>query len=62
MAKTSQLPVLATSNVDGTETLPVLKAGAMVRTPAQPLIEKLAKPYVDQAKAIPTSRRSLTLP
>jgi hypothetical protein len=46
MAKTSQLPVLPPENVDGTETLPVLKGGAMWRTLASAFFEKLAQPFI----------------
>ena len=46
MAKTSQLPVIAPETVDGTETMPVLKDGAMGQAPTAAVM----KPHLDQAQ------------
>lgn len=51
MAKTSQLPLLPDDNVDGSETLPLIKDGIMARILALPLVQRLAKPFVDAAAA-----------
>lgn len=50
MAKISSLDLLHADDVDGEEMLPVVKGSAMVRTPAQPLIGKLALPFVTAAE------------
>lgn len=50
MAKISALDVLQPDDVDGSETLPVVKDGATKRVAAQPLIDRLAAPYVALAE------------
>ena len=49
MVKISNLPLLDTTDVDGSEALPVVKDGETMQTPASPLVGNLAQPYVDQA-------------
>jgi len=49
MSKISLLPVLDTQDVDGTETLPVIKGGENRQVAASPLIEALAQPSLDKA-------------
>ncbi|GMM59910.1 hypothetical protein [Novosphingobium pituita] len=51
MAKITDLPVLAPDDVDGQETLPVVKGEDMVRLRARPLVDALAQPHVQQAQA-----------
>lgn len=51
MARITALPLLASADVDGGETLPVVKGGTMMRTPGAPLVERLAAPFISQAQA-----------
>lgn len=50
MAKISALPALAPEAIDGTETVPVVKAGLMQRAPLAALITGLAQPFVTLAQ------------
>ncbi|KQM21944.1 hypothetical protein [Novosphingobium sp. Leaf2] len=47
MAKITQLPALAPADIDGSETVPVVKAGVMRRSPIGALIGALAQPFID---------------
>jgi hypothetical protein len=50
MSKISLLPQIATADIDGTETLPVVKSGITKRLLAGTLVQKLAQPFIDLAK------------
>lgn len=47
MAKISDLPILATTDVDGTEWMPVVKAGVTRRTSGAGYFERMAAPYAE---------------
>ncbi|WP_374414208.1 sialidase family protein [Novosphingobium colocasiae] len=49
MSKITDLPLHATEEIDGTETLPIVVAGQTRQTPAAPLVGRLAQPYIDAA-------------
>lgn len=60
MVKITALPILATDDVDGNETLPVVKGGATMRTAGAPLVEKLAEPYILMAENAATTTLALS--
>lgn len=63
MAKISGLPALAIEDVDGNETIPLVKGTSMFRTLAKAFIEKLATPFIVRAEAAAaTAAATVSLP
>lgn len=59
MVKITDLPLLASNDVDGAETLPVVKAGVTMQTPGAPLVQRMAQPFIALAEQAAASAEAV---